>query len=96
MSSNNLVAWPSDLRIQGYRVRFPARAGHFWVTFWSCRGHFFVIFGTSWDVFGSAVGTFLDGFGRVSRKKSDEVDKSFFLNLSGSMFPASGRSKQLC
>ena len=62
------------LRIQGYRVRFPARAGHFLVmlgyfqvTFWSCWGHFFDDFGASWDVFGSTLGTFSDGFGMVLR-----------------------------
>ena len=32
------------LRIQGYRVRFPARAGHSLVTFWSCWDHTFIDF----------------------------------------------------
>ena len=67
MSSNNLVAWPSDVRIQGYRVRFPARAGHFGVTFWSWWDHLFVNFGMCWEVFGSTLGMFSGGVGKVPR-----------------------------
>ena len=61
-----------------YPVRFPARASHFWVTFWSGRGHFFVNFGMSWDVSGSGQGMFLDGFGMVFEKMSEGVQKSKF------------------
>ena len=68
---------------------------HFGDTFWSGRGHFFVIFGMSWDVSGSGLGTFLDRFGMVLEKMSDEVGKSKFSDLSGSIFPESGCSKQL-
>ena len=68
---------------------------HFGDTFWSGRGHFFKIFGMSWDVSGSGLGMFLDRFGMVLEKMSDEVEKSSFSDLSGSIFPESGRSKQL-
>ena len=68
--------------------------GHFFVTFWSCRGHFFVIFGTCWDVFWDTFGRFSDRFGKVSGKSSAEVEKTHFSKVSGSIFPASGRSKQ--
>ena len=68
---------------------------HFGDTFWSGRGHFFEIFGMSWDVSGSGLGMFLDRFGMVLEKMSDEVGKSKFSILSGSIFPESGRSKQL-
>ena len=63
------------LGIWRYPVRFPARASHFFVTFWSGRGHFFVKFGMSWDVSGSGLGTFLDRFGMVLEKMSDGVEK---------------------
>ena len=49
----------------------------------------------SWDVSGSGLGMFLDRFGMVLEKMSDEVGKSKFSDLSGSIFPESGRSKQL-
>ena len=49
----------------------------------------------SWDVSGSGLGMFLDRFGMVLEKMSDEVGKSKFSILSGSIFPESGRSKQL-
>ena len=61
------------------------------VTFWSGRGHFFVNFGMSWDVSGSGLGMFLEGFGMVLEKMSDEVGKSKFSKLTGSIFPKSGR-----
>jgi len=38
---------------------------------------------------------FLDRFGMVLEKMSDEVGKSKFSILSGSIFPESGRSEQL-
>ena len=38
---------------------------------------------------------FLDRFGMVLEKMSDEVGKSKFSDLSGSIFPESGCSKQL-
>ena len=38
---------------------------------------------------------FLDRFGMVLGKMSDEVEKSKFSDLSGSIVPESGRSKQL-
>ena len=69
--------------------------GHLGDTFWSGRGHFFVIFGMSWDVSGSGLGMFLDRFGMVLEKMSDEVEKSKFSDLSGSICPESGCSKQL-
>ena len=69
------------LRIQGYRVRFPARAGHFWVTFWSCRGHIFIILGTCWDTFGDTLGTFSDGFGRVKEKSEMSKKLNFKKNV---------------
>ena len=69
------------LRIQGYRVRFPARAGHFLVMLGSLSGHFLVMlgsllmdFGRCWEVFGSTLGLFSDGLGRLSRKKSEVVE----------------------
>ena len=64
--------------------------GHFGDTFWSGRGHFFEIFGMSWDVSGSGLGTFLDRFGKVLENMSDEVEKSRFSKMSGSIFPRSG------
>ena len=57
----------------------------------SGRGHFFVNFGMSWDVSGSGLGTFSDGFGMVLEKMSDEVGKSKFSKMTGSIFPESGR-----
>ena len=65
-------------------VRFPAPRR-------SVRGHFFVDFGMSWDVSGSGLGTFSDGFGMVLKKMSDEVGKSTFSKMTGSIFPESGR-----
>ena len=50
-----------------------------------------MIFGMSWDVSGSGLGTFSDGFGMVLEKMSDEVGKSKFSKLTGSIFPESGR-----
>ena len=44
---------------------------------------------------GSGLGMFLDRFGMVLEKMSDEVGKSKFSILSGSIVPESGRSKQL-
>ena len=58
-------------------------------------------FGKCWEMFGHTLGAFSDRFGMVSGKNSDEVEKSSdevekmkFSNLSGSIFPASGCSKQ--
>ena len=47
-------------------------------------------FGKYWDVSGSGLGMFLDRFGMVLKKMSDEVGKSKFSDLSGSIFPESG------
>ena len=52
-------------------------------------------FGMSWDVSGSTLGMFWDGFGRVSRKSSEEVQKTRFSKMSGSIFPTSGCPKQV-
>ena len=52
-------------------------------------------FWVAWDVSGSGLGMFLDRFGMVLEKMSDEVEKSKFSDLSGSIFPESGCSKQL-
>ena len=41
----------------------------------------------SWDVSGSGLGMFLDRFGMVLEKMSDEVEKTKFSILSGSIFP---------
>ena len=49
----------------------------------------------SWDVFGSTLGMFSDRFGRVLIKSSENIEKYKSSDLSGSMFPASGCSKQL-
>ena len=78
------------LRIQGYRVRFPARAGHFWVTFWSCRGNFFMDFGRCWEVFGSTLGLFSDGLGRFPRKSSEVVENVDSQKCLGAFFPDRG------
>ena len=43
---------------------------------------------------GSGLGMFWDRFGMVLEKMSDEVEKTKFSILSGSIFPESGRSKQ--
>ena len=67
-------------------VQFPAPRRSF-------RGHVFVNFGMSWDVSGSGQGMFLDRFGMVLGKMSDEVGKSKFSILSGSIFPESGYLK---
>ena len=54
-----------------------------------------IILGTCWDVFWETVGRFLDRFGMFPGKRSAEVGKTKFSDLSGSIFPGSGRSKQL-
>ncbi len=72
---------------------FPARAGHFWVTFWMGQDNCFVNFGMSWDVSGSGVVPFSAGFGRASRKSYGEVGKSGFSTMSGSIVPESGHSQ---
>ena len=66
------------LRIQGYRVRFPARAGHFLVMLGSLSGHFLVMLGTLfhrfwdvlgcvWEYFGGIFGWVWDGFEKKLR-----------------------------
>ena len=54
-----------------------------------------MIVGTCWGVFWDTLGRFSDRFGYVLGKSSAEVEKTKFPDLSGSIFPASGRSKQL-
>ena len=49
-----------------------------------------MIFGMSWDVSGNGLGTFSDGFGKVWGKMSDEVEKTTFPKMSGSIFPVTG------
>ena len=46
--------------------------------------------------FGRLWGGFRLGLGRFVEQKSYEVENIRFSNVSGSMFPASGRPKQLC
>ena len=67
-------------------VRFPAPPR-------SVRGHFFINFGMYSDVSGSGLGTFLDGFGMVLEKMSDDVEKSKFSKMAGSICPESGCSR---
>ena len=94
-SQNSLVGWSSDSESRG--TGFDSRLGR--VMFGSLVGHvgvtvFFAFSGTCWEMFGDTLGMFLDGFGRVSRKSSEEVENSKLSEVSGSIFPASGRSKQ--
>ena len=70
-------------------VRFPAPRRSF-------RGNLFVNLGMSWDLSRNGLGTFSDGSGMVLKKMSDEVGKSTFSNMSGSIFPESGRSRIAC
>ncbi len=54
--------------------------------------------GTCWEMFGHTLGAFSDRFGMVSEKNpknSDNVEEMKFSNVSGSIFPSSGCSKQL-
>ena len=72
--------------------------GHDGITFGSLVGHVGVTFSSFWGHVGMSVGTLLGGFriglGGFWEQKPAEVEKTQFSEVPGSIFPASGRSKQ--
>ena len=75
-------------------VMFKKHMSHVRVTFWSSQHQIFIILGTGWDMFGDTLGMVWDGLVMIFGRCSENLDTTYILELSGSIFPVMGCSKQ--